>query len=126
MPNILIIDDTESSRELLGRFLRKHGYKTTYAADGREGLAAVRDSHPSLVLLDMMMPVMDGVEFLSHLRTDSATASLPVIVVSASSDPKTIRRATELGACDYLIKSKFSITTLLDRIREVLPPTMTP
>src|SRR4051794_16998858 len=101
--HILIIDDTESSRELLGRFLRKHGYKTSYASNGREGLDSLRDFHPQLILLDMMMPVMDGVEFLSHLRADPTSSEIPVIVVSASSDPKMIQRATRLGVCDYLI-----------------------
>src|SRR5436190_19470534 len=101
MRTILIIDDTESSRELLGRFLRKQGYATAYASNGREALdmlcnapADAQAPRPDLILLDIMMPVMDGIEFLSHLRkrTDCVLANVPVIVVSASSDVRMMQR----------------------------------
>jgi CheY-like chemotaxis protein len=127
--HILIIDDTESSRELLGRFLRKHSYKISYASNGREALDLLCNAQPGapgprpdLILLDIMMPVMDGIEFLSHLRASSecVLANVPVIVVSASSDARMMQRANELGVGDYLVKSKFSITSLLERISEVL------
>src|SRR5436190_20549175 len=120
MHTILIVDDTDSARELLARLLRKQGYQTVCAADGLEALAAVESHRPDLILLDIMMPVMDGVEFLRHLRHDPQRSGLPVIAVTACSDSATLKRMSELGVFDYMIKSKFSITTLLDQVKSAL------
>src|SRR5438445_9350868 len=103
MNTILIVDDTDSSRELLSRLLRKQGYQTVCAGDGAQALAAVAAQRPDLILLDIMMPVMDGVEFLRRLRDHPSCGALPVIAVTACSDAGTQQRVAELGIYDYMI-----------------------
>jgi len=120
MNTILIVDDTESSRDLLSKLLRKQGYQTVCAGDGLEALAAVEEHRPALILLDIMMPVMDGVEFLRTLRQDPQRGGLPVIAVTACSDNATLERMAQLGVFDYMVKSRFSITVLLERVRQAL------
>jgi len=120
MTTILIVDDTESSRDLLSKLLRKQGYQTVCASDGLEALAAVEEHTPSLILLDVMMPVMDGVEFLRTLRQDPQRVALPVIAVTACSDNATQQRMSSLGVFDYMVKSRFSIPVLLNRVRDAL------
>ncbi|WP_434345619.1 response regulator [Myxococcus virescens] len=83
---MLIVEDYPDLRELMAEVLRMEGYEVFTAADGREGLEQLsKIRRPCLVILDLLMPVMDGFEFLARLRQDSETASLPVFVVTANS-----------------------------------------
>lgn len=101
---ILIVDDEPFNVDYLEQELEDAGYTTISAANGQEALAKVRADAPDLVLLDIMMPVMDGFQVLSELRADDATRELPVIVISAANELKSIVKAIELGAEDYLPK----------------------
>ncbi|MEU8238539.1 response regulator [Actinoplanes missouriensis] len=83
MGRILVVDDEPDLRFLLHRFFERAGHEVTEAGDGADALAAVRQSYPDLVVTDMMMPVMSGVELIHHLRADPATAKIPVMAVSA-------------------------------------------
>ena len=103
------------------RILRREGYEVIGASNGVEALDTIHDRHPDLVLLDVMMPEMDGMSVLAKLRQEPETADLPVILITALSDEKRMNRARELGARDYLVKSQFSYDDLLDRVgRHVL------
>ncbi len=113
---ILVVDDTRNVQTLLNDFLNSHDFETLTASDGREALEAVRAAHPDLVLLDIMMPNMDGYQFISHLRRSS---SIPVIMITARQQEADIIRGFELGADDYITKP-FRLRELLMRMRAVL------
>lgn len=103
-PRILIIDDNASFRELLRIMLSNEGYAVEVAEDAVEGGKAVLAARPDLVICDIDMPFMDGLELLSALREDPSTSSLKVILLSGRKDIETLTRAEQFGALDYLIK----------------------
>jgi DNA-binding response OmpR family regulator len=101
---ILVVDDNEGNREVLRRRLERQGYSVDQAADGHAALAKLAASPFDLVLLDMLMPGLDGYEVLKRLKSDASTAHLPVIMISALDDMDNIVRCVEAGAEDYLPK----------------------
>jgi CheY-like chemotaxis protein len=120
MKSILIIDDISVFREPLAASLRLAGFTTLTARDGEEGLAMVRERRPDLVLLDLAMPRMDGLAFLSQLRADPAMAATRVIVLTAASENAFQSAVAALGVSDCLLKSRFRFAELLGRIRHAL------
>ncbi len=102
--HILVVDDNEDNRIILEHFLENAGYAVETAANGREGLDAIRQARPAAVLLDVMMPKMSGLEVLQQLRGESATESLPVIMVTARSESKNVVEALRAGASDFVSK----------------------
>ncbi len=113
---ILIVDDTRNVQILLSDFLVGQDFEVLTASDGRKALEFVHDAPPGLVLLDIMMPLMDGYQFISQLRRESST---PVIMITAKQQESDIIRGFELGADDYITKP-FRLRELLMRIRAVL------
>lgn len=101
---ILIVDDNESNRLLLARRLARQGYTTTPAVDGRQALELLRAQAFDLVLLDIMMPEMDGHEVLAAMRVDESLRHVPVIMISALDDLQNLVRCIQQGAEDYLTK----------------------
>lgn len=101
---LLIVDDVATNRELLVRRLHPMGLHTACAADGAEALEMLRRRPFDLVLLDIMMPVMDGFEVLTRMKNDAATRHIPVIMITAMNDVEAAARCIELGAEDYLAK----------------------
>ena len=118
-PRILIVEDDEVTQHLMKRFLQRSGFDVICADNGSEGFNRAVGEQPNLVILDMMMPGMDGFGFLRELRRSPA-AGLPVIVTSALADPARQAQALELGASEYLVKTKFSLADLTDAIRRHL------
>lgn len=104
MARILVVDDERAIRRASGRILRNAGFEVDEAADGAQGLEAIRRSPPDLVLCDIRMPAMDGYELLERLRSDPATAELPVILLTGLVDRSDQRQGMDLGADDYLTK----------------------
>jgi DNA-binding response OmpR family regulator len=117
MATVMVVDDTAVIRETVAKLLRQEGYKTVCAANGKEALAVFRDMTPDLVLLDVMMPEMNGMEFLQSLRQHPRGRALPVIMMTALSDDANQTLAEELGASDYLVKARFNVAEILDRVR---------
>lgn len=109
---IVIIDDDETTLRTIERILETYNYVTFGASNGREGLDLIIRTQPDIVLCDVMMPVMSGYEVLLELRNHAATATIPVLLLSAERDPAEIRRGMRLGADDYLTKP-FSTEDLL-------------
>jgi DNA-binding response OmpR family regulator len=99
---ILVVDDEEAIRELLISFLQEHGYETAGAEDGEQGLEMARRLKPRVILLDVAMPRMDGIEALRALRQEVPQAT--VIMLSGHADHDTALRALELGAHDFIEK----------------------
>jgi CheY-like chemotaxis protein len=101
---ILVVDDVEDNRQLLKRRLEKQGYAVTCAEDGKKALAAVEHEAPDLILLDIMMPELDGFAVLGRLKANKHTRDIPVIVISALDDTASAVRCIEQGAEDFLPK----------------------
>jgi adenylate cyclase len=107
--HLLVADDDEANRDLLRRRLEKLGYRITECADGREALRLAREAAPDLVLLDVLMPFLDGHEVLARIKSDEALRHLPVIMISALDQMEPAANCIELGAEDYLAKPFNSI-----------------
>ncbi|MDH5675696.1 MAG: response regulator [Myxococcales bacterium] len=101
---VLVVDDNADNRDLLSRRLKRRGYETVPAADGQEALDCVGNDRFDLVLLDIRMPGMDGIEVLRHIRERSNKIELPIIMVTAETDSAQVVRAISLGANDYVTK----------------------
>ena len=113
---ILVVDDNERLRTLVKSYLTQEGYRVVTAADGREALFVARDESPDLVVLDIMMPGMDGYEFMRMHRRERET---PIIILTAKIEETDALLGLELGADDYITKP-FSMRILAARIRAVL------
>jgi two-component system sensor histidine kinase/response regulator len=112
---LLIVDDNEDNRDVLARRVEKQGHWAVTASSGPEALAALADQPFDLVLLDIMMPEMDGYEVLSRIKSDPQTQRLPVIMISALDEIESVVRCIEIGAADYLPKP-FNPTLLRARV----------
>jgi adenylate cyclase len=118
-PRILIVDDNETNRDILVTRLATQGYDLTQAADGEEALVAARKQLPDLILLDVMMPKLDGVEVCRRLKGDPSLPFMPIILVTAKADSKDVVAGLDAGADEYLTKP-VDQTALLARVRSVL------
>jgi sigma-B regulation protein RsbU (phosphoserine phosphatase) len=118
-PLILIVDDNPSNVEILQARLAANDYEIITASDGEAGLAMARDRLPDLVLLDIMMPKMDGIEVCRHLRADSSLPFMPIIMVTAKSDSKDVVAGLEAGGDEYLIKP-VDHAALVARVKSML------
>jgi CheY-like chemotaxis protein len=122
MSTILVVDDVALARESVSKLLEFQGFRTMKARNGREAWAMMYHEQPDLVLLDLMMPEMDGVTFLQMLRRSTLWHDLPVVVLTAADDQQQlITRAWELGVSDLVPKSTFTFDDLLARIRQFMP-----
>jgi DNA-binding response OmpR family regulator len=123
MGYVLIVEDMPAVREPIALVLQRAGFATRTAANGREALDLIGAERPDLVILDLAMPVMDGPALLRELRARPATADLPVIVMTATTDRESVIEAGKLGVRDYLIKSQFKLTDLVARVTRYVKPT---
>ncbi len=105
MSTVLLVDDDPALADLTRIWLERGGYTVQRAHDGPEGLAALaQDPLPDLVLLDVMLPKLDGFEVLRRLRADERTRELPVVMITTFSRDKDVERGRSLGASDYMVK----------------------
>jgi len=118
-PLILIVDDVADNLEILQLRLESRGYEVILAGDGEEALATIRDRLPDLVLLDIMMPKLDGIAAVKALKADPSMPFIPVILVTARADAKDVIAGLEAGADDYLTKP-VDHAALLARVRAML------
>jgi adenylate cyclase len=118
-PRILVVDDSAINRDILTTRLKAHGYETLQAADGEEALACVKQHRPDLILLDVMMPKLGGIETCRRLKGDDTFPFLPIILVTARADSKDIVAGLEAGADEYLTKP-VDQAALVARVRSVL------
>ncbi|MES0101980.1 response regulator [Mesorhizobium sp. M0019] len=118
-PRILAVDDTPENLEILRMRLEANGYEVATAADGEEGLAKARELTPDLILLDIMMPKLDGISVVRMLKHDQSLRSIPVILVTAKADTRDVVDGLDAGGDDYLTKP-FEHRALLARVRSML------
>jgi phosphate regulon transcriptional regulator PhoB len=116
---VLIVEDERDIRDLIVLHLQRDGYEVASASTGEEGLAQVRHSPPDLLILDLMLPAMSGLEVCRRLRQEQGTATLPIVMLTAKADEVDRVVGLELGADDYVVKP-FSPKELLARVRAVL------
>jgi DNA-binding response OmpR family regulator len=114
-----VVDDNEMNRDMLGRRLQRQGYRVTMAVDGRQALEFIKQEPFDLVLLDKMLPVMNGYEVLEHLKADQSLSHIPVIITTALDESDGKAKCMELGAEDYLTKP-FNPVILKSRISDCL------
>ncbi len=119
MTNILVAEDEPQTAQLIEFKLKQQGYAVTIVSNGEQALKMLSVNPPSLLILDGMMPVMDGFEVLRRVREDQATRAIPVIMLTAKSREKDVVTGLELGASDYIVKP-FSPAELVARIKKVL------
>lgn len=117
---ILLAEDDRFLRRAAEATLRRHGFDVLTAVDGEEALRLARAERPDLVLLDLIMPKLQGFEVLRALKEDAATASIPVVVVSNLGQDNDVRQALEAGATAYLIKAHLGLQELVVRVQAAL------
>jgi len=115
---ILVIEDEEPLRRVLKDILTVEGYSIIETKDGVEGLEVALKEHPDLILLDIVMPKMDGLEMLKKLRTDEWGKKAPVIVLTNLSDNEDVAKAMENDAFEYFVKTDIKIDEVIAKIRE--------
>lgn len=120
MKKILVIDDDQFFAKTLESALPKEKYSLVYAEDGEVGLAKLESEKPDLIILDLMMPKLDGTEFLKRLRDSKDFGKIPVLVSSNLSSVKKISDVMAMGAIGYVIKSDESLESIVQDIERVL------
>jgi CheY-like chemotaxis protein len=118
MPTVLVVDDDPDVRALLEMCLALEGFDVLTASNGRHALLKLNEIHPALILLDLMMPVMDGVEFRRQQREEPRLRDIPVVCLSARHDAR--ERASELGFAAFLSKP-FDLDTVIAAVRQICP-----
>jgi CheY-like chemotaxis protein len=119
MRRILLVEDNELNRDMLSRRLTKRGYELVIAVDGAEGVAKARSEQPDLILMDMSLPVMHGWDATRELKKDAATASIPVIALTAHAMEGDRAKALEAG-CDDFDTKPVELPRLLEKMEKLL------
>ena len=117
---ILIIEDDKFLRDLIARKLLREGFDISEAIDGAQGVRQVKEKNPSLILLDLILPSMDGFEVLAKIKEDPVLAEIPVIILSNLGQKDDIEKGLKLGAVDYLIKAHFTPGEIIEKIKKIL------
>lgn len=117
---ILLVEDDPPMVRMYSTKLTQEGFEVEVAYDGEEGLRKVQEYRPDLLVLDLMIPKIGGLEILARLRAEAATKPLPVIVLSNLSQDQDVAKARELGAVEYLVKANFTPGQVVEKIKAVL------
>jgi len=120
MAKILIIEDDKFLRELIVQKILKEGYQAQEAVNGEEGVTKAKEEKPDLILLDLILPGIDGFEALRQVKESPDTSSIPVIILSNLGQKDDVERGMKLGATDYLIKAHFTPGEILSKIKSIL------
>lgn len=120
LKSILVVDDNEDIRSLLSLVLQKENYEVVLAADGSEAIEKIKNAIPDLILLDVMMPGLSGLEVLTIIREDKnkKVSEIPIMMITAKSTISDIDSAVELGASSYIIKP-FRPANLIEKVNEL-------
>ena len=117
---ILLAEDDKFLSTAMSDKLEREGFAVVHAVNGLEAITKAKAEHPDLILLDIIMPQKTGFEVLTELRLDPATHDIPVIVLSNLGQEVDIKKARDLGAIDYLVKSDVEMKTVVEKIKEAL------
>lgn len=117
---ILVIEDDKFLRELIARKLSDDGFVIIEATDGEEGIKKVKEEKPDLILLDLILPSIDGFEVLSQIKKDENLKSIPVIILSNLGQREEVEKGLKMGAVDYLIKAHFTLGEIIEKMKNIL------
>jgi len=118
---ILIVEDDTILRDLISRKLRKDSdYEIVEAVDGEEGIKKAKEKKPNIVLLDLILPGIDGFGVLEQLKKDSELAKIPVVILSNLGQKEEIEKGMKLGATDFLIKAHFTLSEITKKVKALL------
>ena len=120
---IIVIEDDNFFQNFYSLKLKELGYQVDIAVDGQDALTKIKASTPNLILLDLIMPVMDGFQFLEEIKKDPLLNKIPIIVFSTLGQESDVKKAMSLGAVDYINKSFFDFSTFINRVVKYLPKT---
>lgn len=118
--SILIVEDDKFLRELLSRKLKNSDFNVEVAIDGKEALKKTEEEKYDIILLDLVLPGIDGFQILEKIKKDSKTSNIPVIILSNLGQQEEVEKGLTLGADDYLIKAHFTPDEIIDKIEKVL------
>jgi len=118
--NILIVEDDKFLRELISQKLVKEGYNISQAIDGEEGLKKIKEEKPDLVLLDLILPGIDGFEVLARVQEEQGAIRVPVIILSNLGQKEDVEKGLKLGAVDYLVKAHFTPGEIIEKMKRIL------
>lgn len=117
---ILFIEDESALQKTFGDVLKQEGYQMLSALDGEVGLRLVKTEKPDLILLDLILPKINGFEVLEKIKEDQETKDIPVIVLTHLEEVEDVQKAIELGAKDYLVKANYSLKEVVEKIKKAL------
>lgn len=121
MKKILFIEDESALQKTLGEVLTKEGYTIFSALDGELGFELAKLKKPDLILLDLILPRLNGFEVLKKLKENNETKNIPVIVLTNLEGVNEVNKAIELGAKTYLVKAQYTLEEVLEKIRNLFP-----
>lgn len=117
---ILLVEDEATLQKALNDMLSGEGFEVVSALDGEKGLQMALEEKPDIILLDIILPKMDGFEVLTKLKLDAKTEQIPVIILTNLSDLENIQKALDLGATTYLVKADFHLDDVLKKIKTTI------
>ena len=120
MAKILFIEDEPTLQKTLGDALTKEGYQIKTAFDGEEGLLVAKEYKPDLILLDLILPKMDGFAVMQALKKDEGLKAIPVIVLTNLEGTADVEKVLELGATTYLVKTNYDLKEVVEKIKKTL------
>ncbi len=120
MAKILIVEDDKFLRELIVKKLTDEGFETEEAVDGEDGVKKAKSIQPDLILLDLILPGIDGFGALAEIKKDENVASVPVIILSNLGQREDVEKGIKLGATDYLVKAHFTPNEIVEKIKTIL------
>jgi len=120
MKKILFIEDESALQKTFGDILKNKGHGVLKALDGESGLRSAQGERPDLILLDLILPKMDGFEVLKELKENEETKNIPVIILTNLEETEDIQKALELGATTYLVKSSYTLEEVVNKIEKAL------
>lgn len=118
--NIVLIEDDMILSKIIRESLEEEGYTVATGMNGNEGLELIRSVKPTIILLDLLMPQKDGFEVLEILQNDPEVSKIPVVVLTMLNAEENVRRAMELGAIDYIVKSQHPIDEVVEKIKNIV------
>jgi len=117
---ILVVEDDKFLRELITQKLSREGYDVYEAVDGEDGVRKAKESNPDIILLDLILPGIDGFEVLAKIKEDSNLEQIPVVILSNLGQRDDVERGLKLGAVDFLIKAHFTPGEIIEKVNKIL------
>ena len=120
MAKIVFVEDEAALQKTLGQTLRERGHQVVPALNGLEGVRLIEKEKPDLVLLDLILPKMDGIEVLKAIRAQESTKDVPVIILTNMEGANQVEEALRLGATTYLVKTNYTLEEVADKVEQII------